>query len=333
MKQLIFFICVLVGYAHAQKVETVASRPGISFRGLSVVSEKVIWVSGNKGTVGRSADGGKTWKWMTVPGFENRDFRDIEGFDAHSAIIMAVAEPAVLLKTQNGGLTWKIVYRNDTPGMFLDAMEFWNDESGIVVGDPVDGKFFVARTFDNGNNWRAMPVDKLPRSNKGEALFAASGTNVRALDRDEACFVTGGTVSRLFWKGDPINLPVTSGEESQGTNSVAVWYKNRKIPHIAVAGGDFNQPESRIKNCFISRDGGKTWITPSNPPYGYRSCIEYIASDHLIACGLNGVDVSMDEGINWNNISHEAYHVCRRAKKGKMVFMAGAGRVGKLVLN
>jgi len=25
--------------------------------------------------------------------------------------------------------------------MFLDAMEFWNEQAGIVIGDPIDGHF------------------------------------------------------------------------------------------------------------------------------------------------------------------------------------------------
>jgi photosystem II stability/assembly factor-like uncharacterized protein len=243
---------------------------------------------------------------------------------------MAVGEPALILKTTDAGVTWKVVYRNDTPGMFLDAMEFWNDESGIVVGDPVEGKFFVARTFDNGNNWRPLTAGKLPEAGKGEAMFAASGTNVRALDRDEACFVTGGKMTRMFWKGDPVVLPLTSGQETQGANSIAVWYKNKKLPHITVVGGDFNDPESREGNCTLSLDGGKSWIKPSNPPYGYRSCVEYITADKLVTCGITGVDVSLNDGINWNNISREAFHVCRKAKKGKVVFLAGAEKIGKL---
>jgi hypothetical protein len=50
----------------------------------------------------KSIDGGKTWKWLVVKGFENRDFRDIEAFDAATAIIMAVAEPANILKPLMG---------------------------------------------------------------------------------------------------------------------------------------------------------------------------------------------------------------------------------------
>ena len=137
----------------AQSLEILTSGRKSSLRGLSVVSDKVIWVSGSNGTVGKSVDSGKTWKWYNIKGFEDKDFRDIEAFDEKTAVIMSVAEPAYLLKTFNGGESWKVVFTDTTKGMFLDAMEFWNSQSGIVVGDPIDGKIFVTRTFDGGNIW------------------------------------------------------------------------------------------------------------------------------------------------------------------------------------
>jgi hypothetical protein len=98
-----------------------------------------------------------------------------------------------------------------------------------------------------------------------------------------------------------------------------------------VVGGDYTKPDLRNKNCAISKDGGASWITPSNPPFGYRSCVEFITESRLITCGLNGVDISLDEGINWNSISKEGFHVVRKAKKGKAVFLAGSEKIGKLI--
>jgi photosystem II stability/assembly factor-like uncharacterized protein len=329
MRYLIFFIC-FISTACAQRIKVVAEKKGISFRGLSVVSDRIIWISGTKGTVGKSIDGGSTWTWMQVSGYETKDFRDIEAFDEHTALIMAVGEPGVIFKTEDDGMKWKPVYVNHMPGIFLDAMEFWNSESGIVVGDPIQGRFFVARTFDGGNNWKPLSFDKLPQADSGEACFAASGTNVRALTRGEACFISGGTNSRFFYRGSAVELPVISGKATQGANSIAVWFKNRKSPKLVVVGGDFNIPSSNARNCALSEDGGKTWKSPVTPPNGYRSCVDFITERFLIACGLTGVDISYDNGINWKNIAETGFHVCRKAKKGKAVFLAGSEKIGKL---
>ena len=316
----------------AQKIELLTTGNKTSMRGLSVVTGKIVWASGSKGIVARSIDSGKTWKWITVPGFEKRDFRDIEAFDAVTAIIMAIDTPAVILKTVDGGEHWKTVYENKTPGMFLDAMEFWNQQSGIVIGDPINGKFFIARTFDEGKTWHETSFDKLPAADSGEACFASSGTNIRSLTLGEACFISGGLRSRFFWKGKPIDLPLIQGAASYGANSIAVRdNKNRKNSnYFIVVGGDFSNDTSTQKNCAITKDGGKTWIAPTTPPHGYRSCVEFISKTTLITCGTSGVDVSADSGMNWQLVSKDSFHVCRKAKDGKTVFLAGNGKIAKL---
>src|SRR4051812_44304327 len=88
-----FFLLILPVSLTAQKgypkVETLTSAVKTNLRGLSVVNDNVIWVSGSNGTVGKSTNGGRNWKWYTVRGFEKKDFRDIEAFDAATAVIMA----------------------------------------------------------------------------------------------------------------------------------------------------------------------------------------------------------------------------------------------------
>ncbi len=337
MRYLILVLTTAISFSSfSQKLISLNSDTNTSLRGLSVVNNKVLWVSGSNGTVGRSIDSGKTWTWMTVPGFEKRDFRDIEAFDEATAIIMAIDTPAVILKTINGGKSWKTVFIDPTPGMFLDAMEFWNDQSGIVIGDPVNGKFFIARTFDEGTTWRSIPFQNLPAADQGEACFAASGTNLRKLDRDEACFVTGGTKSRLFWKGAPVMLPIVQGTASTGANSIAIRdnKKLRNSKYFVVVGGDFSNDKSKDKNCFITKDAGKTWTAPNVPPNGYRSCVEFIDKNTLITCGTSGVDISTDGGMNWKAISEEGYHVCRKAKDGKTVYLAGSkGKIARVTMN
>ena len=326
---LAFCFGIIISAVKAQTVEVLTSGTKTSIRGLSVVNDRVIWVSGSNGTVGRSLDSGKTFTWITVQGFEKTDFRDIEAFDETVAVIMGISEPAHILRTGDGGKTWKVVFENKTKGMFLDAMEFWNDQSCIVIGDPINGKFFIARTFNGGVDWQDIPAQNYPVADSGEACFASSGTNIRKLNKQEAVFISGGLKSHLFVRDQKTPIPILQGKESTGANSIAV--KSAKI--MIVAGGDFNGKDSTQKNCIITKDGGKTWTEPSIPPHGYRSCVEYIEKKSWITCGLNGVDISKDEGKTWNWISKESFHVCRKAKNGKSVFFAGGGgRIGKLVL-
>lgn len=330
MKFLIFSILAIYCNPNfSQTIEILTSGEKTSIRGLSAVNDQVIWVSGSNGMVGLTLDGGKKWKWIHVETFDTTDFRDIEAFDATTAVIMGIAEPAYILKTVDAGETWEVVYENKTKGIFLDAMEFWNEQSGIVIGDPIDNKFFIARTFDGGQTWRELPSEYLPAADSGEACFASSGTNIRALSKGEACFVSGGLRSRLFIRDLRIDLPLTQGKATSGANSVAV--KNKKT--MIVVGGDFMRSDSTEKNCIITNDGGKTWAVPKVPPHGYRSCVEYLGGNTWISCGLNGVDYSENNGKTWKQVSNESFNVCRKARDGKSVFLAGKnGSIGKLIL-
>ncbi len=330
MKTTIVFIlvCLLAAPISAQTVKLLTSGINTSIRGLSVVDDKTVWVSGSNGTVGRSVDGGDTWKWMIVKGFEQTDFRDIEAFDDMTAVIMGIADPAYILRTIDGGDKWTVVFRDTMKGMFLDAMEFWNEQSGIVIGDPMNGRFYIARTFDGGSTWQGIPENNKPLADSGEACFASSGTNIRKLNKSEAVFISGGSSAHLFIRNKKMKMPILQGKETTGANSIAV--KNKKT--MIVVGGDFNEPDLTNYNCVITKDRGKTWTVPAVPPHGYRSCIEYLGRNKWVCCGLNGVDYSKDGSKTYSWISKESFHVCRKAKKGGAVYFAGTGgRIGKLI--
>ena len=338
MMKKIFFLLLLsvaANFISAQQIKMLTSGTNTSIRGMSVVNDYTLWVSGSNGQVGLSLDGGDNWKWMTVKGFvhkdslgEKNDFRDIEAFSSTEAIIMSVGEPAYILKTMDAGKTWKVVFEDKRPGMFLDAMEFWNEMSGIVIGDPIDGRIFIARTFDGGDSWRGLPEENYPKADSGEALFAASGTNIRASSKSEAVFITGGLKSRLFVRNEKIDLPIIQGKQTTGAFSIAVNNKQNMI----IVGGDYANDTATTDNCFLKGSSYKKWIRPVVAPHGFRSCVEYITTRNAVCCGTSGVDYSSDGGVTWKLISTESFHVVQKAKKGKAVFLAGAdGRIAKLI--
>ena len=83
MKLIYFtFLLFLASISYAQNVKIFnLDHPTVNFRGLSIVDDYVFWVSGSKGTIGYSLNGGKSMNWVSPKGFEDRDFRDIEATD------------------------------------------------------------------------------------------------------------------------------------------------------------------------------------------------------------------------------------------------------------
>lgn len=328
-----FLLSSVLIIAQTPTVEVLTSGTNTSLRGLSVVNDNVIWVSGSHGMVGKTSNGGKNWKWMTVTGFEKTEFRDIEAFDANTALIMGIADPAYILKTTDGGETWKVVFENKTKGMFLDAMDFVNRMEGMVVGDPLGNKIFLAETDDGGETWKEWK-DKLPVTDSGEAFFAASGSNIRVYEDKQFFLASGGKRSRLISNDAVFDLPIIQGKETTGANSIDIFDdgKTKASKRMIVVGGDFNADSSSEKNCFYSNDGGKTWKAPSIPPHGYRSSVEFLSKLDLLACGLTGVDYSANGGKTWQWISKEGFNTCKIARIGPSVYLAGnKGKIGKIV--
>jgi hypothetical protein len=326
----LLFLCASSTSILAQKdhhIRILDSGRDISIRGLSVVDEQTLWCSGSKGTVARSIDGGQHFEWMTVQGYEKRDFRDIEAFDKNNALIMGIDAPALILKTKDGGLSWQKVFEDSTKGMFLDAMVFDAKGSGSVVGDPIEGQLFQAYSTDFGDTW--LQSKQTLELAQGEAFFASSGTNIQSTgDKDfPYLWVSGGLQSRLFYKGHHYPLPLQKGKTSTGANSIARYGKQAFI-----VGGDFAQDKSSDSNSLWVQLGKELQFTPPNkPPLGYKSCVIYCSKHILIACGTSGVDISYDGGQNWQNISKESYHVVQKAKRGNAVFLAGSkGKIAKM---
>ncbi|MBC7381797.1 MAG: oxidoreductase [Bacteroidia bacterium] len=315
-----------------------------SFRGLSVVSKKVIWVSGNRGTYGRSTNGGKSFFFTQLDDYNKIDFRDIEAFDAKNAVMMSSGSPAYILKTTDGGATWKEVYKNTRPDIFLDAMDFWDKKHGMIVGDPIDHHFVLLETKDGGNSWAALDTVHTPFAGLSEAVFAASGTSLRCFNKNEFGFVTGGEQSR-FIHGIPQDnyftwiqqlVPVRQGKSSQGAFSFAI---DGKL--VIVAGGDYQLDTSANSVCAVTLNYELDAFI-SVPPIvrftGYRSCVEILDKDFTLACGSTGVDLSriLYPSITVPHpvikISKEAFNVVRKSKKGKAIYIAGnKGHIGRII--
>ena len=188
---------------------------------------------------------------------------------------MGIAEPAIILKTKDGGKTWYKVFEDSTKGMFLDAMDFDDKGTGIVIGDPIEGNLFKAFTVDNGEHWSSLQmIDPLSKLAEGEAFFAASGTNaVFTKNKDyPVAYVTGGTVSRLFYSEKFYLLDIIQGKESTGANSIAIDNSGK---NAVIVGGDFSADTFASLNCVLVKLKTKPEFKhPKTPPHGYRSCVE-----------------------------------------------------------
>ena len=338
----IFFICALFicsGLSAQYQIKELTAQKGVSIRALSVPSEKVIWASGSKGMVAKSSNEGVTFEWMQVKGYEKRDFRAMHAWNDQEAIIVAVAAPAIILKTIDGGASWDKVYENNDTSMFLDAIHFSDENNGTVIGDPIEGHLFILTTNNKGATWVQKPNTFFQSTLKnGEAFFASSNSNLIQIG-NKLLFVTGGLSSRLWINGMAEAMPIMQGTSSTGANSIAISPNGSRV---VVVGGDFandsiaiqnivgyqlsETPKSSVKDLSTTQLIFKK-IDIANPK-GYKSCVEFIDNNRLITCGTSGVDISKNNGASWENISKEPFHIAKKHPTKSGVYLAGSrGRI------
>ncbi|MCA6363649.1 MAG: oxidoreductase [Bacteroidetes bacterium] len=324
------FLLFLSSPLAAQQLTTFTTGTDASLRGICPVSDRIIWASGSKGTVGRSSDGGAHWEFKQIPGYTALDFRSIVAFDLANALVVSAGTPAVILRTMDGGRTWSERYSNTDSAYFLDAAAFWNKNRGVVLGDPVNGHFVLLHTFDGGFTWQQAPQAQCPAAAEGEAAFAASNSSLQALPGGVLWLATGGTQARLWlstdygqtWTERP--CPMLHGQPGTGTFAMT-W---RNASQGIITGGDYTNDSLRTDHVFYTVDGGRHWIAPKTPTGGYRSGVCWLNGKTAIATGPKGTDITTNGGKTWRKLSENGYHAAKAARRGKRVFLSGSkGRI------
>ena len=321
---LILFLLMFFTISNAQwQKQNIDTKAG--FRGLSVVSDKIIWASGTGGTVLRTVDGGKNWSVIKVPEAEKLDFRDIEAFDAETAYILSIGtgESSRIYKTTDGGKTWKLQFKNSNEKAFFDALAFWDKTNGMAMSDPVDGKYLLLKTTD-GETWTIAGSDKMASAKTGEAAFAASGTCLLAQGEQNIFLVSGGNDARVFRSENRglswfvADTPIVKGTAGSGIFSIAMVDAKRGV----IVGGNYEKPDDLTNNLAFTKDGGKTW-TLATGLNGYRSGVTYIDKKTILAVGASGSDFSADGGKTWRNLDKENYNAVQ-AKGKQAIWAVGA---------
>lgn len=307
-----------------------------SIRAIHALSKNDAIFAGSKGDIGFTEDGGENWNFTKITYQDTiiPHFRSIAKTKS-SLFVLSVANPALLYKIENGATS--LVYKEEHPKVFYDAMTFINNNVGIAIGDPIDGCTSIIMTKNQGKTWYKLPCSILPEVSEGEASFAASNTNI-AFINNTIWVVTGGEKARVLKSEDLgkswsiYDTPIVQGNGPQGIYSVDFYDENKGI----IIGGDYSNPEENKANVALTEDGGKTWtlvadgVTPN-----YKSCVQYIPGtkgQEVIAVGKTGTSFSNDGGRNWKDVSLDNYYAIQFVDKNT-AWLSGHEKIGKLTLN
>ena len=124
-------------------VEELNSSTSNSLRGISVVDSNIAWLSGAKGSILKTTNGGENWEILPMPDEDSLDFRDVEAFNENEAIVVSAGFPSRVYRTNDGGEHWSLVHENIDSSSFMNSITFRNRKEGIIFGDQINGRHLI----------------------------------------------------------------------------------------------------------------------------------------------------------------------------------------------
>lgn len=302
MKLIISLLCLFSFTAASNTWNTQQIDANLSFRG-SAAADGVFWVSGSKNSVFLSKDSGKTWLDVSVKNQPLTDFRDIEVFDANTAIVMGAGEGELskLYITEDQGASWQLLLQNKHQAGFFDSIAFWDRNNGLLLGDPVDGCFVILRTRDGGKTWQRIARGRLPEMLDREVAFAASGNTLMVGEAGQAWFTTGGYSSSIYTSQDfgeywqRTHIPLFDDTQTAGGYGIS---KN-SVNDIFVVGGDYQQRDKHDANIVYLKN--KVWHKTRKSTPGLRTAMVCYQTTCIVT-GKLATDISFDHGYSWQSL-------------------------------
>ncbi len=330
-----------------------ATGKGTNLRSLSVTGNEDWWFGGSKGWLCHTADAGKSWI-TAQPAGDSVDFRSVYAFNGREAVAATAGKNPAIWRTQDGGKQWSLVYQPTNSRAFFNGIDFWDDSSGVLFGDPEDhGRPILLFTQDAGRSWNEPADTTRPLFAPGEAGFAASGTSIICVGDSTMAIISGGQACRLWYSrnrgrnwshirtdipnpalgGIHLHYPDTltgeqsyllHGTSSRGGFSIAITPDSQWV----VVGGDYQ--DTQIRNGAVAANRYGAWWNPRTPTRGYRECIMPIDTFCWLAVGPTGCDITYNGGLDWQAYHDEpGMHVARMLPDRRVIM---AGKDGMIML-
>lgn len=323
--------------------ETERSGTNQPLRGIHAVGNGVAWASGARGTVLRTEDSGYVWQRCAMPQDAGKlDFRSIWAWDAQRAIVMSSGpgEQSRLYKTTDGCAHWTALGTNKDAAGFWDGLVFSDDRNGYLLGDPVNGHFTLLRTSDGGVHWKSVTSKDLDLNGQKLGAFAASNQSVAltgpvlgevwapwfgtsGMSGGQYPYVYSGGLDcgmtmahnnparclARYWTFQKDEVPMAGSSQSQGIFALGLRKDQSGAIHAVAVGGDYASPDKNDGTAAWRNPKSGKWTAATKMPRGYRSSVAWDAADNAwIAVGLNGTDVSYDDGQSWSAMGNDGYN-------------------------
>ena len=303
---LIFSSCRQAHRVDVQGISYLETPTQSLLQAISITPKNTIYVSGHDATVLRKFGDEDSFSALNIAVPDSFQFRDIHGFD-NGVVVAMSAGPGIMSqiwRSEDFGDSWKQVFEMDEEEGFLDCMDFWDEQNGLVFGDAVDG-IYVLKTEDGGKSWYRMNPSRFPSESTGG--FAASGTCIETSDHGEATII-GYLANRqapLYhssdfgetWTRDSLALVVD--EVSGGTS-----FSSNEALSLAVGGDLMTSSDSSLVRVALRENKGM-WNYSAPAEIGsalYGSAIGEGNWPVISIVGPKGWAVSVDKARSFTQV-------------------------------
>ena len=252
------------------------------------------WVCGYSGTVLRTINGGTTWQNVSGNGIPtNIQLINIACIDGNTAITSGyIGSNTFAYRTSNAGANWVQVF-TEANG-FINAVCFRSSTAGLMMGDPVGGRWSLWKTFNGGITWDSSGL-RLP-----QAGSEAGWNNSMHTRLNQTWFGTNN--SKIYYStnfGSPWTSQPTTGE----VNSYALFFPELSATPEGFAGG---------AALLRTNNNGLNWNTQSatgTGNYGGITGGPYIITGNALGFfnlfsvrNSNIIYTSSNNGVNWSSL-------------------------------
>jgi photosystem II stability/assembly factor-like uncharacterized protein len=224
-------------------------RPGIAY---VQPTKDYLWVAAGKFLLRRSS---KSSSFEPVHQFPTSGLILASFLDSHLGYVVESVEMGCrILKTEDGGKTWRAVFKNGASGRPYDVKVISETVVLVAMNDE-----YILRTSDGGATWTPVELDELPPLGDREKQWVK-------LDRNGAAHLDVDSKNRIWVVGEKGSLYFSddSGMHWSRPTIPAEIDRTVRFRSVAFSEGGAGVVVGDNGLILISSDTGSTWVKLSD---------------------------------------------------------------------
>jgi len=149
----------------------------------------------------KSTDRGTTWSYLSMSNYA-RGLVDCHFFNADTGVVSGILNGAVILRTEDGGVSWTEVYHGNRQMEYAWKLFFDNDSIGFASIESFGAPTHIVKTTDAGNTWIEYEVSPTYLDIQGIGFIDAN----RGWVSPRYDYIFGTTDGGITWIQDTMSM-------------------------------------------------------------------------------------------------------------------------------